>query len=85
VTQQILQTINDRVIRVETVQQNMLGALIRLENKIDLILAAPLIAGPTGATGPAGETGSTGPRGEQGATGATGATGLSYVVRPVHP
>lgn len=71
----------------ETIKKEML-----LQNKLESILAAPSLTGPTGVTGPtgpaggptgatgatgAGATGATGPTGPAGATGGTGATGAT--------
>jgi len=54
-----------------------------LQSKLESVLAAPSLLGPTGPTGPtggaAGATGATGATGAAGATGATGATGAAGV------
>ena len=74
-TQTILKDTNDRLIRVEMIQQAVKDGLLRIERKVDQVLLSPLIAGPTGPTG------AVGPRGVSGPAGPVGATG-SCVVRP---
>ena len=60
-----------------------------LQSKLESVLAAPSLLGPTGPTGPtggaAGATGATGATGAAGATGATGATGAAGVTGATGP
>lgn len=58
---------------VKSTLQETIKKEILLQTKLEAVLAAPSLLGPTGATGPTGPAG--GPVGPTGATGAAGATG----------
>lgn len=71
-------TISD-LLNVNASVQNTLKAITQKEfllaSKLENVLSAPSLVGPTGATGPTGPSG--GPPGPTGVTGATGATGTT--------
>lgn len=83
----VFRTVED-VLDVNVSVQSMLQTIAQKEllliNKLESVLLAPSVIGPTGPTGPtgssggpAGATGSTGSTGATGSTGSTGATGLT--------
>ncbi|WP_337098676.1 BclA C-terminal domain-containing protein [Paenibacillus sp. YIM B09110] len=70
-------TIQDVLAIDQSVKATMETAIkkeLLLQSKLETVLSAPTLLGPTGATGPTGPSG--GPVGPAGPTGATGATGV---------
>ncbi|MFK4304506.1 hypothetical protein ABH892_004667 [Paenibacillus sp. RC254] len=63
---------------VKSVLDTTVKKELLLQAKLESVLAAPTLAGPTGSTGPTGPAGGpVGPTGGTGATGAAGATGAT--------
>lgn len=79
-------TISDVLAIDQSVKQTMDATTrkeLLLQSKLDAVLSAPTLFGPTGPTGPTGpEGGPPGPTGATGATGATGPTGATGVTGP---